>query len=77
MITLTDTEQCIFSYEGTEYSLPLTIKEVKEQLTSGYVEVPVHPYYSDLRPKEIDDVEDEEIEQYIMSEKHNWKILEE
>lgn len=77
MIKLTDTEQCIFSFEGTEYRLPMTIKEVKEQCTSGYVEVPQHPYHSIMREKEIDDVEQEEIEEYIMSQKENWKILEE
>jgi len=73
MIKIIDIENCEFSFEGKEYRLPMTLKQVREQLTQGYVESPVHAQYSMMREKEEADVTDEEVEDYIMKHKSEWE----
>ena len=73
-IKFIDTEDCIFSYDGVDYFLLYTQKEIKEELTSGYVEVGINPFFSDLREKEIDDVTVEEVEDFVMSLKGKWEV---
>lgn len=79
MITLIDSENCIFENEGDNkmYRLPITISEIRNELATGYIEKLVHPYFSELTPKEASDVEDEEITDYIFDRISEWEEVHE